>query len=63
MGRRREDGAPAVGFRVVGGGGFDSGRVTAQSRSGRCCRVRGEVERLEGTKDGGVTAEDGRCRG
>ena len=33
MGRRREDGAPAVGFRVVGGGGFDSGRVTAQSRS------------------------------
>ena len=36
-GRRREGGAPAVGFWVVGDGGFDSGRVTAQSRSGRDC--------------------------
>ena len=36
-GRRREGGAPAVGFRMVGGGGFNSGRVTAQSRLGRDC--------------------------
>ena len=59
MGRRREGRAPAVGFWVVSGGGFYSGRVTAQSSSGRNCGGAG----CGGVARGGLELEEWRQDG
>ena len=45
-----------------GGGPIPARERPNRGRSG-AVEVRGDVERLEGTKDGGVAAEDGRRRG